>query len=90
MSVICIPIPEITSGQNPNITVSSGNITQFYKLETFDCSAENKTTNETFGTMFVALKSKIENYDKSWELIQVFVPENESMQVKVLFRKNQI
>lgn len=87
MSGICIPIPEIRSGQQANITVTSTNSVQQYKLETFDCSVEGNRKADTSELLFHVLKNKIEQYDKSWELLQVFAPEGENYEVKVLFRK---
>jgi hypothetical protein len=84
---ICIPVPEIHYGHEVNITVTSGNQLYLYKMEVFEFLNKQGKSTDTIIDLFSALKSKIEHYDNSWELLQVFAPEGEKNEVKVLFRK---
>ncbi len=88
MEDICIPVPDISGGSNAEITVqlpnNGGEVK--YRLEAFICgkeSGENESSNEE---VFRTLKNFVDNYDKSWELIQLFAPIGKEKNVKVLYK----
>lgn len=87
MSGICIPIPDIKSGHSTEISVSTSESSQLYRIEMFNCSMANDSNLFEQENVYNTLKNKIEQYDKAWELLQVFTPENEGTRIKVLFRK---
>jgi hypothetical protein len=94
MREICIPIPTIVDNKPVDIEIkTSGNekLIQF-RIESFPFIDENeqykeKEDKETSGGRIIKLKKIIESYDKSWELIQIFAPLNNSKFIQVLFRK---
>jgi len=87
MSGFCIPIPDIKSGHNTDISVSTSESSQMYRIELFNCCLANDSDLLVQDNVYNTLKNKIEQYDKAWELLQVFTPEDECTKVKVLFRK---
>ena len=87
MRELCIPVPEIHGGQNTVIMVTSPDQDNVYKLEVFDCKPKSDKKLNANDYIFKTLKNKIEHYDNSWELIQVFAPEGDNIEVRVLFRK---
>lgn len=92
MREICLPLPEITGDQPVEIEIKSTgkeNIIQFrivsfpFKEKNIQDDISGKTTKEHINN----LKNIIESYDKSWELLQIFAPLNNSKYIQVLFRK---
>lgn len=89
MSDICIPLPELIGGQKAEIKVKlySENMQTEYRVEVFTADRSEKNQDLTNDVVFKSLKEYIDNYDKSWELIQVFAPQGEKNEIKVLYRK---
>lgn len=92
MKEICLPIPEITGDQLVEIEIKATgneNIVQFrivsfpFKQKDDQNFITSKTTHEQINN----LKNIIESYDKSWELLQIFAPLDNSKYIQVLFRK---
>jgi len=94
MRELRLPLPDIDPCGNVSIKVKTDNKQEIeYRLEQFcweDENSENSLqptkTEEELSEIF-RLKQKIENYDKEWELIQIFAPDSDTRFVKVLFRK---
>jgi len=94
MREICLPIPPIVDDLPINIEIRKMGDENaiYYRIATFLLKA-NESNNIPNNNMLSSrerineLKNVIETYDKSWELIQIFAPLNNSNSVQVLFRK---
>jgi len=91
---LCIPIPGF--GENEiaelHLKVGDKNISYDFRVESFPWDIEDELNgdNDELTTSLARisrLKTSIENYDKSWELIQIFTPANTSKYIQVLYRK---
>lgn len=88
MEDICIPVPDITGGTNAEITVQLPNNKGVikYRLEAFICGEDSGKKESSNEEVFSTLKNFVDNYDKSWELIQLFAPIGKEKNVKVLYK----
>ena len=95
MRELSIPLPNIDDDDQIHIEVSVGNKKQkhYFRLESIPWEANNenkrKSKNEELSSeeRIDILKKAIENYDKSWELIQIFAPLEKSLNIHILYRK---
>jgi len=94
MREISLPLPVFQENEQIEINVNIGKSRkiQNYKIESFRWECEDELSNKTDKTsMELArisrLKKSIENYDKSWELVQIFAPLENSEFIRVLYRK---
>ncbi len=90
MKEISIPLPDFIDKQIAEIEVKiNGKKRLFnFKVESFRWEPENELWSSV--EKIRMLQQEIENYDKSWELIQIFKPKPESKFIQVLFRHNDI
>jgi hypothetical protein len=94
MRQISLPLPRIEDDDVIEIEVKSkkkGNLLCF-RIEAFLCEIEQNNNSETDKAKLSferisRLKNSIENYDKSWELVQIFAPLKNSKYIKILYRK---
>jgi len=91
MREICLPIPKILENEKIDIKLSIGNQQFIYHIESFNWNSNNiidkKNSITDSLTKILNLKKAIENYDESWELIQIFTPQKNSEWVQVLYRQ---
>jgi hypothetical protein len=93
MRDLCIPIPEFIEKQLMEVEVKiMGDKRKYnFRLESFDWEIENRSDEQNIQSdidyKIQNLKKQIENYDKSWRLIQIFNPAPESKIIQVLFRE---
>jgi len=94
MKEICIPIPYLREKEIANVEVSLAGkkIRYNFRVESFpwEVSEEfSKLTDplERSLARIYKLKSAIESYDKEWELIQIFNPDENADHIHVLYRK---
>ncbi|RLD79579.1 MAG: hypothetical protein DRJ10_08650 [Bacteroidetes bacterium] len=94
MREINIPLPNISDDEQVEIEVSVDDRKRkyYFRLESIPWEANKKnkkndkselSSSERIGI----LKKAIENYDKSWELIQIFAPLEKSLNIHILYRK---
>lgn len=87
MKEVSIPLPDFLEKQIAEIEVKiNGKKRQFnFRVESFrwEPEAENWETEKRIKK----LQEEIVSYDKSWELIQIFPPTENSKFVQVLFRQ---
>ena len=90
MKEISIPLPDFIDKQIAEIEVKiNGKKRLFnFKVESFRWEPENELWSSV--EKIKMLQQEIENYDKSWELIQIFKPKPESKFIQVLFRHKDI
>jgi len=93
MREINIPLPKINDNENVEIEVSVGKREQkhFYRLESipWETNEKSKTVKKELNSSerIERLKKAIENYDKNWELIQIFAPLEKSLNIHILYRR---
>lgn len=89
MSEICIPIPDLTSGQQAEILVQVANSSDpvRYRVEIFPLNENELAISLSDDTAFNSFKQFVDNYDKSWELLQVIASQDENKNIRVLYRK---
>ncbi len=87
MKDISIPLPDFLDQQIAEIEVKiNGKKRHFnFRVESFRWEPDN--ANLAVEEKIRKLKEGIENYDKSWELIQIFRPKEDSKFVQTLFRQ---
>ena len=95
MKDLCIPLPGISEGNQADVHVFIGNkkIEYHFRIESFPwistSTVKNKRVNEKDMILerIKKLKKNLSDYDKDWELIQIFDPCFNSNFIQVLYRK---
>jgi hypothetical protein len=94
MKEICIPIPYLKDNEIAEVEVALAGkrIRYDFRVESFPWETENEFRTlsdplERSLARIYKLKSAIEEYDKEWELIQIFNPDEHSDHIHVLYRK---
>ena len=88
MKDISIPLPDFLEQQIAEIEVKiNGKKRQYnFRIESFRWEPDNEAWSVTKKVNM--LREELEKYDKSWRLIQIFKPDENSKFVQVLFRQN--
>jgi len=83
MTDICIPITHLGKNQIAEVTVSFGNVQQkhSFRVEAFPWD-----THTSIEKRILFLKRMIEDYDRNWELIQIYNPGTSAEYIHVLFK----
>jgi hypothetical protein len=95
MRDLCIPLPEISEVKQADVIVTMDNrkIEYHFRIESFPWeysnTAINKRNNDKEKTLerIKKLKKAISEYDRDWELIQIYDPSINSKFIQVLYRK---
>jgi hypothetical protein len=89
MKDVSIPLPEFLEQQIAEIEVKiNGKKRQYnFRVDSFQWEPENESWSVE--QKIERLRQQIDNYNKSWELIQIFKPKEESKYVQVLFRQRK-
>ncbi len=94
MKDLIIPIQNIDEYDNVEIEVKLGvnKFIYYYRLESFFWNVQDELiTSEDEVSKSLArihrLKNAIREYDKEWELIQIYTPLKDSPVIQVLYRK---
>jgi len=97
MKEICIPIPFLKDQEIADVQVSFGDqmLRYNFRVESFAWEENNEFSTitdplEKSLARIYKLKSAIEHYDKEWELLQIFNPDEHADHIHVLFRKKLI
>jgi hypothetical protein len=95
MKDLCVPIPNLKDNQiaQLEVTVGQEKLKYEFRVESFIWETDDDLVK--FSTDHLSrslaritrLKSAIENYDRNWELIQIFNPAENSKFIQVLYRK---
>ena len=97
MKEICIPVSGLGEDQIAEVTLTVGQkkLSFSYRVESFPWNLEGKP----FGSendddhehasfeQILELRKSLSNYDKDWELIQIFTPRKGATHIQVLYRK---
>jgi len=94
MRELCIPIPFDIGSELAEVEVRVGekNLKFHYRLESFPWEVNDKDIKDgiTEGLLKIYnLKKTIADYDKNWELIQIYTPVEKAKIIQILFRKKQ-
>jgi len=95
MKEICIPVPSFGEDEIAEVTLTIGGrkISFSFRVESFpwNVDTEKMTTDDDSQhasmEQIIQLRSAIANYDKGWELIQIFTPRAGATHIQVLYRK---
>jgi hypothetical protein len=94
---LCIPIPGFGENEIAELHLKVGDkkISYDFRVESFPWDVEDELNGDsdelsTSLARISRLKSSIENYDKAWELIQIFTPADKSKFIQVLYRKRTL
>ena len=94
MNQINLPIPNINNDEHVEINMLVGKEKKevHFKVVPFVWEEEDELSDKKDSTSvslarISRLKKSIENYDKSWELLQIFAPLENSKFIQVLYRK---
>ena len=90
MKDVSIPLPEFLEQQIAEIEVKiNGKKRQFnFRVESFRWEPDTEVW--TVDQKINRLREMIDNYNKNWELIQIFKPKEDSKFVQVLFRQRRV
>jgi hypothetical protein len=94
MKELCIPVPYLKENEKAEVevTLKGRRLKYDFRVESFPWEAEDEfaSISDPVGRSLARiyrLKRAIESYDKSWELIQIFNPNENADHVHVLYRK---
>jgi hypothetical protein len=96
MNELCIPVPHFKENEIAEVTVKIKGLAYNYnfRVESFSWEVNDELSKLTHPVekslaRILRLKTAIENYDKNWELIQIFNPPEHADHIHVLYRKKQ-
>jgi hypothetical protein len=97
MKEICIPVSHFLDDEIAEVTVKIGDREENYhfRVESFPWKSEAHTheSEDEYLTKSLKriykLKQAIESYDRQWELIQIFTPDEHATHIQVLYRKKK-
>mgnify|MGYP005807612741 CR=1 FL=1 len=94
MKEISIPIPDITENETADVKVNVKGRKLKYKFRVVSFPWEEdkelpdiKDPLSRSLARIYRLKERIENYDKNWELIQIYKPSKSADHIHILYRK---
>jgi hypothetical protein len=94
MKDLCVPIPNFGEDEIADIELRVGEqkVSYSFRVESFpwevddELSVSNDDVSASLARIY-RLKRAIEGYDKDWELIQIFTPNDDARYIQVLYRK---
>ena len=93
MRDITMPVPDIINGDQADIElrIGGGKIIYYFRLASFAWESADDATvkdNAVLEDLKInRLRKAIEEYDKGWELIQIYPPAKDLKTIQVLYRK---
>lgn len=86
MRDVSIPLPDFVDKQIAEIEVKINGKRRLYNFRVDAIRWEPDNEQWTIDMKIKALREALERYDKSWELIQIFRPKDNSKFVQALYR----
>jgi hypothetical protein len=94
MKDLCVPIPHFGEDEIADIDLRVGDqkISYSFRVESFpwevedELSVANDDVSASLARIY-RLKRAIEGYDRDWELIQIYTPNENARYIQVLYRK---
>lgn len=97
MKDLCVPIPNFGEDEIADIELRVGDekISYSFRVESFAWQVEDElsvTEDDVSASLarIYRLKRAIEGYDKDWELIQIFTPNDNARHIQVLYRRRNV
>ena len=94
MKDLCVPIQNFGEDEIADIELRVGDerISYSFRVESFPWEVEDELSvadDDVSASLarIYRLKRAIEGYDKDWELIQIFTPNDNARHIQVLYRK---
>jgi hypothetical protein len=89
---LCIPLPDLANDQIADVEVTVGDkkLKYHFRVESIPWDTGDELSGKYESSsleMIYRLKKAINNYDKNWELIQIFTPPENAKFIQVLYRK---
>ena len=97
MKELCVPVPDFHDNQVAEIDlkVNGNRLTYNFKVESFPWDAIDELAGMEADPVtrslarITRLRNAINSYDKDWELIQIFTPDEHAKHIQVLYRKRK-
>ena len=94
MKDLCVPVPSFGEDEVAVIDLKVGDkkIHYSFRVESFPWQVEDELSvaeddvSSSLARIY-RLKRSIENYDKDWELMQIYTPAENAQHIQVLYRK---
>jgi hypothetical protein len=87
MKDVCIPLPDFIDRQIAEIEVKINGRKRRYNFRVESIRWEPENERWDVEKRITMLQKGLEKYDKSWELIQIFRPTEDSKFIQVLYRQ---
>jgi len=95
MKELCVPLPNFHDNQMAEIDlkVNGNRMTYNFRVESFPWDVHDELANNSSDEVtrslarITRLRNAIQAYDKNWELIQIFTPDEHAGFIQVLYRK---
>ena len=96
MRDLCVPVPDFGENEIADIELRVGDkkIQYSFRVESFPWEVEDELSvadDDVSASLarIYRLKRSIESYDKDWELIQIFTPNENAQHIQVLYRRRK-
>ena len=96
MRDLCVPVPDFGEDEIADIELRVGDkkIQYSFRVESFPWEVEDELSiadDDVSASLarIYRLKRSIESYDKDWELIQIFTPNENAQHIQVLYRRRK-
>jgi hypothetical protein len=90
MKEINIPLPDFLDKQIAEIEVKINGKKRHYNFKVESFRWENDDEQLSIDNKIKNLQVELKKYERSWELIQIFRPKDDSKFIQVLFRQKEI
>ena len=90
MKEINIPLPDFLDKQIAEIEVKINGKKRHYNFKVESFRWENDDELLSIDSKIKNLQEELKKYERSWELIQIFRPKDDSKFIQVLFRQKEI
>jgi hypothetical protein len=97
MRELTVPMPHFHENQiaEVDLKVNGDKITYNFRVESFPWDVEDELSDKKSDNVSLSLaritrlRNAINNYDKQWELIQIYTPDENAKHIQVLYRKRK-
>ena len=97
MIELSVPIPHFHEYQvaEVDLKVNGDKITYNFRVESFPWDVDDELSDKNSDPVSISLaritrlRNSINNYDKQWELIQIYTPDENARHIQVLYRKRK-
>lgn len=86
---VILPVPVFKDNEITEITLRCGQFKEKYqyRIESFGWDDLKEEDSDEVFSKLDTLELAISGYDRSWELIQIYSPDEKTKSVRVLYRK---